>query len=104
MFFNYLIGGVVHVGDHVVAVLVVGDKGPELDILQHQLFNPGSERNNIINAPEISVTLNSLMPPILLLSEISTGAEPIISMMANKVNVTVRSSLILMSIREFYQS
>ena len=43
--------------------------------------------------PEISVALNSFMPPIFCLIEISIGTDPIISITAKRVNITVTSSL-----------
>jgi hypothetical protein len=50
------------------------------------------KKNNTINAPEISVTLHALIPPIFCLIDISIGTEPTISMTANNVKVSVRNS------------
>jgi hypothetical protein len=55
-------------------------------------FKKGSPTNKkpIINSPEITVALNSLMPPIFAFSEISNGMEPIASITAKSVKLTVR--------------
>ncbi len=45
-----------------------------------------------MNNPDINVTLNSLITPIFSLRLISNGMEPMTSITANSVNVTVRSS------------
>jgi hypothetical protein len=46
-------------------------------------------KNRIINAPEIRVTLNDLMAPDFSFMAISKGIDPTISITANKVNMTV---------------
>ena len=53
------------------------------------------KRNNIINNPETTVACVGLNSPgcSLFFSEISTGAEPSISITANRVKVTVSISL-----------
>src|SRR5690606_1223466 len=50
--------------------------------------------NNIISRPEISVAENSRIPPIFSFKAINKGTEPIISITANKVKVTVNKSSI----------
>jgi hypothetical protein len=60
-------------------------------------------KNTIIKAPEISVAFNSLMPPIFSFNEINIGTEPIISITANNVNVTVSSALKSKGIKGFLQ-
>jgi hypothetical protein len=59
-------------------------------------FKKGSpiKRKRTIKAPEINVALTSLIPPNLFFNEIRMGIEPIISIIANKVKVTVRRSFI----------
>ena len=49
-------------------------------------------KKRIINAPEIRVALNSRIIPILFFKDMSRGIEPIISITANSVNVTVSIS------------
>ena len=50
------------------------------------------KKNNTINEPEISVTLQGLRVPIFCLIEISIGIEPITSITAKSVKVSVRNS------------
>jgi hypothetical protein len=50
------------------------------------------KKNKTINAPEISVTFQAIMPPIFSFREISIGTEPTMSITANSVNVSVRNS------------
>ena len=48
-------------------------------------------RNRIINAPEIIVTLNDLMTPTFSFIEMRSGMDPTISITANKVNTMVNN-------------
>jgi len=50
------------------------------------------KKNKTINAPEMIVTFQAIMPPIFSFNEISIGTEPTISITANRVNVSVRNS------------
>jgi hypothetical protein len=46
-------------------------------------------KNNIISAPEIRVTLSDFMAPDFSFIAINSGIEPTISITANKVKITV---------------
>jgi hypothetical protein len=54
----------------------------------------------IINPPEMSVTLNDLIPPIFSFMAINKGIDPTISITANKVKMTVTNSLKWNSIKK----
>ncbi len=51
-----------------------------------------------MNAPEIKVALNSLIPPNLFFKETKIGTEPMISITANRVKLTVSNYLKFISI------
>jgi len=55
-------------------------------------FKKGSPRNrkSTISAPAMIVARASRIPPIFVFNEMRIGIDPIISMIANKVNVTVK--------------
>jgi hypothetical protein len=65
------------------------------------MFKNGSpiRRNNTIKEPEIKVARPSLMAPSLLFRVINTGMEPMISIMAKSVKVTVNNSFKLIFIQ-----
>src|SRR4030095_5026303 len=64
-------------------------------------FSP-RKRNNIINPPEISVAFNSLIPPTFSFNDIKRGIEPMISITAKSVKVTVSSSSKPQTINRIY--
>jgi len=65
-------------------------------------FKKGSPKNkkSTISAPAMIVARASRMPPIFDLSVIRMGIDPIISMIANKVKVTVKIASIPYCMRQ----